>query len=380
MTLIIWTSLAIIFYAYFGYPVVAYVLGALRNKKTLKKDIYPSVAFLIAAYNEEKDIAQKIENTLRIEYPRDKMRIIVVSDGSTDRTDEIVRAYRNLGVELFRVEGRVGKTEARNQAVDYCTEEILVFSDGTTEYDEQAVSKLLRNFADPSVGYVTGRLEYKKSDKGAMGSSTRLYWAYECLIKRSQTKLSTLTGSVGCISACRRINYKHLPGHIIEDLVEPLMFVQQGFRVVFEEEAIAYEQTTQKVSQELAMRVRVIRGGIEGVLFAKTVLNPFKYPLASFQLIGHKVLRWLIPIFALSTFLSSAIVFILGGEGIYTLLFLGQILFYSMALLGLYFHRIGNEKGLFKIPFFFCLGNYCALKAIYKTLTTNLEATWESKY
>jgi len=380
MTYVVWISLFLIFYTLFGHTMVIYALGCLRNKKTLKRNIYPRIAFLIAAYNEEKDIAEKIENTLRLDYPKNKLRIIVVSDGSTDRTDEIVHAYHNLGVELFRVEGRVGKTEARNQAIAKCSEDILVFSDGTTEFDERAVKMLLRNFSDPEVGYVSGRLIYKDRGQGAISTSTKLYWAYECLMKRSQTKLSTLTGSVGCISACRRKFYKHLPANIIEDLVAPLMFIQQGLRIVFEEEAIAYERTTQHIQQEFSMRVRVIRGGMTGLLFARQVLNPFKYPLVSFQLFGHKILRWLIPFFALSTFISSGIVSSLGEGGPYTYLFLLQVLFYVMAICGFYRHRIGKEKTLFKIPFFFCLANSCALTAFYKTMTGHLESTWESKY
>lgn len=260
-------------------------------------------------YNEEAGIGEKIRNSLELDYPKDKIEIVVVSDGSTDKTDEIVKSFESSGVRLFRVEGRVGKTEARNQAVLAMKKEIIVFSDATAVYEKDAIKKLVRNFNDPSVGMVSGNLTYFDKAQSSMGLATKIYWNYEKAIKRAQSRLYTLTGAVGCINAFRRNLYHVLPPNIIEDFTEPLMIVAQDYRIVYEQEAVSYERTTEVASQEFHMRVRVIRGGMKGFLYAFRRLNFKKHSFILFQLFGHKVLRWLMPIFLILLFVANLVVF-----------------------------------------------------------------------
>jgi cellulose synthase/poly-beta-1,6-N-acetylglucosamine synthase-like glycosyltransferase len=377
MNILLWILLALIIYTYFGYFALVILLGPFLGRKVKKADIEPHVTMLIAAYNEEKGIAKKIQETLDLDYPKAKLRIIVVSDGSTDNTDKIVLGLADQGVELLRVEGRVGKTEARNVAMDSLEGEIVLFSDATTEYQPDAIRKLVRNFADPMVGMVTGHLRYRSPGKSKMGAGQILYWRYESMIKHSQTAMGTLTGSVGCMSAFRRELYTRLPDNIIEDFTGPLMLVIKGFRVVYEEEAICTEETTTTAKSEWKMRVRVIRGGMTGMIFAKQILNPIKYPVASFQLVSHKILRWLIPVFMILVLLLNTLVVLNDHADVYTTLLALQVIFYATALFSLLLSQVGIHVPLSSIPLYFIVVNAASMVALGKTLSKNLEATWE---
>ena len=378
MNLLFFNLIMLALYIYLGYFLLVILLGKVMQKKVKKANIEPSVALMIAAYNEESSIAKKIENSLSLDYPKDQLKIIVVSDGSTDRTDDIVKSYADRGVELIRVEGRVGKTEARNVAVRSVKEEIIIFSDATTKYKTDIVRKLVRNFADKTVGMVTGHLIYQDGDDTQMGLGQTLYWQSESLIKKSQTEMGTLTGSVGCVTAFRTGLYTPLPDNIIEDFTGPLMMVMKGFRVVYEEEAICFEETTTKSSKEWSMRVRVIRGGMTGLLFAKKILNPLQYPLASFQLISHKILRWMVPLFMI--FFATVTLQAVLADSEYLVaqvLLIIQLLFYGSAALAFLLEKKGIHLKITAIPFYFVVVNLAALVAMFKMLNHTLEATWE---
>jgi len=369
----------IIFYTYFGYVGLVIFLGFICNKKVQKSDIKPTVTLMIAAFNEEKGIQEKIENSLLLDYPKDKFKIVVVSDGSTDNTDSIVREYKTRGVELIRVEGRVGKTEARNIAMKSVKTDITIFSDGTTHYTQDVVTKMIRNFADESVGMVSGNLKYKDDENTQMGIGQKLYWQYETIIKQAQTKLGTLTGSIGCITAFRTHLYHPLPPNVIEDFTAPLMFVQDGYRVVFEKDAVCFEETTKKSKMEWYMRIRVIRGGMTGLIYAKSVINPLKNPVSAFQLISHKVLRWLVPVFGILLFMCSALASVHPVATIYIkVLFTLQIIFYLIAIISFTLEKYEIHNKILAIPLYFIVINCASLIAIYKVLTSKLEATWET--
>ncbi len=369
----------IIFYSYVGYPLTILFLSRFFNNKVALDDHHlPEVSLLIAAYNEEESIADKVRNSLELDYPKDKLEIVVVSDGSSDRTDEIVKSFEKEGIRLFRVEGRVGKTEARNQAVLAMRKEIIVFSDATAIYKKDVLKKLVRNFADPTVGMVSGNLTYFNQAQSSMGMATKIYWKYETAIKRAQSRMHTLTGAIGCINAFRRKLYHVLPPNIIEDFTEPLMILSQGYRVVYEEKAISYERTTQRPSQEFKMRVRVIRGGMKGLLYAFRRLNCKDHFFVILQLFGHKVLRWLVPFFLILLLMMSLASFSSGKNVMIDSLVLAQLLFYSMAVLGMLWKPRGLLGKIFSVPAFFVVVNLASMRALYLTLTTDLEATWET--
>ncbi|MAF78747.1 MAG: glycosyl transferase family 2 [Halobacteriovoraceae bacterium] len=365
-----------ILYALFGHILLTLFLSLL-SKSSIKKeeDYLPEVCFMIAAFNEEAFMAKKLRNTLGLDYPKDLIKIVVVSDGSTDQTDEIVRGFENEGIELVRVEGRVGKTEARNQAIKERTEDIIIFSDATAIYEKDAVRKLVRNFADETIGMVSGKLSYFDQTSSHMGRATKLYWSYEQLIKKSQSRLRTLTGAVGCINAFRRELYYHLPANVIEDFTFPIMVVAQGKRVIFEPEAIAYERTTQNSSQEFKMRLRVIRGGMTGFRFALPKLILAKQWSAIIQLFSHKVMRWLMPIFLILLFLVTLLgAFAETHSILFKTLFILQTIAYGLGLLGIYFPK----NKIMGFANYFLIMNSASLSALIKTFSEELEATWDT--
>lgn len=369
----------ILILSYIGYPILLSVISLFACSEVKEDDSYrPTVSMLIAAYNEGETIAEKIENSLLLDYPKDKFEIVVVSDGSTDKTDEIVLSYAHKGVKLFRVEGRVGKTEARNRAVLASRSEVILFSDATAIYERGAVKALVRKLADPTVGMVSGSLRYFDRKTATMGIATKIYWEYESFIKRAQGRMHTMTGAVGCINAFKRKLYHVLPPNIIEDFTEPLMIISQGYRVAYSEDAISYERTTQVPKQEFNMRVRVIRGGMTGFLYALRSLNFKKHSYSIVQLFLHKVLRWMMPLFLMAILILSFALFLTKDEVGYEYFFYLQLFFYVWAIFGLFFKTDNKIAKILSIPTYFLIVNLACLKAMYLTMTTKLAATWET--
>lgn len=378
VTIIFWITLGLILYAYGGYAISIFVLSIfVRNPIKIEEGHEPLVTFLITAYNEERDIAKKLENTLSLDYPRGRLEILVASDGSTDRTEQIVRDYskKNSSIKLLRVEGRVGKTETQNQAVKAAKGEIIIFSDATTDYKKDAIRKIVRNYADPAVGAVSGRYNYITKKGSAMGIATIFFWDYENFIKSCQTRIKTITGCCGCIYSVRKALYEPLRKDIISDLVEPLKILEKGYRIVFEKDAIAYETTTEHSSEEFKMRTRVITRGMNGILHMYNLLNPFKYGFVSFQLLSHKVLRWLIPILLILFFLSNA--FLL-GYWFYNLAFTLQVAFYLFALAGWFVDRYGKKTKIFSMPLYFCVVNIASLISLFNIIKGEKKTVWET--
>jgi cellulose synthase/poly-beta-1,6-N-acetylglucosamine synthase-like glycosyltransferase len=370
-----WAQIIIVVYTYFGYSLAIFVLGLLFNRSLDRGDITPRVTFLITAYNEEKNIRKKLVEVLALDYPNEQLEIMVASDGSTDRTDDIVGEFSSQGVLLKRVEGRVGKTATQNEAVKSATGDIIIFSDATTVYEHDAICKLVRNYSDPTVGAVSGRYEYVNPTGAPVGAGSILFWKYENFIKSMQTRILTISGCCGCIYSVRKEAYVPLPADIISDLVEPLKVIERGYRVVFEPEAVAYEETTEKSHEEFRMRIRVITRAMRGIFYAKSLLNPFRYPFVAFQLISHKVLRWLIPFFLIGLMIANAYLL---GETFFDITFTLQILFYLMALVGFAADRMGMKFKPLAVPLYFCIVNTASLIAFFKALAGQKVVTWET--
>lgn len=380
MKILFFVMIFLILSSYIAYPIILMIMGAIAKKVVKEDDSYePTVSMLIAAYNEEENIEEKILNSLELNYPKNKFQIIVVSDGSTDQTDNIVKKYEAQGVKLFRVEGRVGKTQARNVAVLADRSDVILFSDATAIYEKNVVRELVKKLADPTVGMVSGSLQYFDRQGASMGIATKLYWKYESFIKKSQGRLYTMTGAVGCINAFKRHLYYVLPANIIEDFTEPLMIISQGHRVAYAPKAISYERTTQKVKQEFNMRCRVIRGGMTGFLFALKSLTLKDHSYALIQLFFHKVMRWLMPVNLILLYLINLIIVtMLESSWFFDWFFYAQTFFYIMAFVGLFFEAKNKMMKILLIPTYFLVVNLASLKAMYLTMTTKLSATWET--
>jgi len=373
--ILVWVSLGMLFYVYMGYPLLLALVGLVSRRRPAGLQHFPTISVLIAAYNEEASIQKKIEQTLALDYPADKMEIIVLSDGSTDRTDEIVTNFNDPRVHLLRAPQRKGKTNVQNLGAQAAQGEVLIFSDATTVYHPLALQYLACNFADPRVGAVSGRYQYFDPEgKSPTGMGMIAFWNYENFIKMMQSRIRTITGCCGCIYAVRHTAYTALRPEVISDLVQPLWAIQKGYRVVFEDRALAYEETTKSSAEEFSMRVRVITRGMRGILSVPDLLRPAKYGWISFQLISHKVLRWMVPLFMLLLLAGSAALWNQPG---YRLLLLLQCAFYAFVLLTLIVpvHRVWRPLG---IPLYFCTVNAAALCSVFEVLRGRKYVVWQT--
>ncbi|MBI2413185.1 MAG: glycosyltransferase family 2 protein [Deltaproteobacteria bacterium] len=371
---IFWGSLLLAGYVYFIYPVIATLLAGALKRRVNKGRITPRVSIVIAAFNEEAHIGATIENKLKLDYPKDRLEIIVASDGSTDATDGIVKGYADRGVRLIRQEKRQGKTAALNMAVPMATGEIIVFSDSNSIYAPGALRELVSNFADPTVGYVTGKMVYVNNDGSVIGDGCSAYMKYENWLRALETSLGSVVGVDGGIDAVRKSLYSAMRPDQIPDFVLPLKVVEKGYRVVYDPEALLNENSLGASSDEYRMRVRVSLRSLHALRDMRHLLNPAKYGLFSWQLLSHKVLRY--GVFA---FLGAMYVLnlALAGEVLYRTVFVLQNLFYASALAGLYIEKNGRKNvRLFYIPFYFCVINLAAAHAFWKFLHNEKQAVW----
>jgi cellulose synthase/poly-beta-1,6-N-acetylglucosamine synthase-like glycosyltransferase len=291
--IVLLASLVALAYIYAGYPLVLQLLVWTRGARRVRRgDALPRVSLVISAYNEGAVIAGKLRNALEIDYPAELFEIVVVSDESTDDTDAIVTSCGDPRVRLHRQVPRRGKTAGLNAVLPTLRGEIVVFSDANAMYQPDSVRKLVRNFADPEVGFVTGEARYLQGDRSMADVSERAYWNYEIWIKRLETAVGSMVGGDGAIYAIRRALWQPLPEDAINDFLNPLQIVGAGWRGVYEPEAICYEETASGIRREVKRRVRIVSRSWRAVFQAPAVLNPLQVGLFTFCLVSHKVLRW----------------------------------------------------------------------------------------
>lgn len=293
----------------------------------------PTVTLLISAYNESFIIKKKIENSLALEYPSKKLDIVVVSDGSTDDTEKIVKQFENKNVSLHKISKRVGKTEAQNRGVKKSRGEIIVFSDANAMYEPDAILHLVKHFSDDSVGCVSGRLSYAERSSAKSTAEFEIdYWHIEQWMKSAESKLSILTGANGSIYAVRRESYVKLGADIISDFIEPLLVVLNGKRFLYEPLAVSLESSSKNLWNEFKRKRRIVKRSIHGLLKHKNILNPASIGFLSIALISHKVLRWLTPIFIIILAVSSGL---LMNSFFYSIIFLSIIAIFMVGIVGL---------------------------------------------
>lgn len=369
------TAVALILFTYLGYPILMFALSRLIPRPVRRAEIQPRVSLIIAARNEERDIAAKIENALAFDYPKELLQIIVASDCSEDGTDEIVRGFSDHGVILHRRLTRDGKTRAQRHAVSVSTGDILVFSDATTRCAPDTLRKLARSFADPSVGCVAGRLVYRDGASSAVSKGCRSYWSYEKLLKSWESRAGSLIGVSGCLYAVRRSCYAKLAVDMIDDFVIATEVQLQGLRTVYEPEAICSEETCFSGRDEFRMRVRVIEQTMNALHRYSDLLGARKHKLFVFQLFCHKKLRYAIPALLILALVANA--FALEAGVFYQFAFLAQSAFYCAAFIGWLGARAGVKLGPFSLPYYFVLVNAAAVVAFLKFIRGEAQAVWE---
>jgi len=374
MEILFFSSLLALLYVYAGYPLLIYCLALWKKRPVQYGDYEPSVTILIAAYNEERWIDATIQNKLSLDYPSRKREIIVISDGSTDETDTIVKRYEGQGISLVRQEPRAGKTAALNSAVDKAQGEILVFADANSLYERDALRKLMRNFTDPSVGYVTGKMLYTNEEGTLVGDGCSAYMKYENLLRFHETRVHSVVGVDGGVDAVRKNLYRSMRPDQLPDFVLPLRVVVQGYRVVYEPEAILREAALKAGTDEYRMRVRVSLRALWALWDLRRLLNVFKYGVFSWQLFSHKVLRYLSILFLIGMLLSSA--FLSRISPFYTAALTCQAVFYAMALTSVLAQKLSREAKLLYVPYYFTLINVAAGHSLLKFLLGKKQVIW----
>lgn len=385
MEIIFWISLIIIVYTFLGYGFILYLMLRIRRIIFGKRpqvfyspDEVPTCTLLIAAYNEESFIIEKIKNTMALEYPDGKLEIIFITDGSTDRTPDILREYPEI--KLLHQNDRKGKVAAMHRAQAFVNTEIIIFTDANTLLNKDALIKISRHYADETVGAVAGekRVHFdEKADAGAAGEG--FYWKYESLLKKWDSELYSTIGAAGELFSVRRNLYSAVSDDtILDDFMISMLIAAKGYRIAYEPEAFAIETASENISEELKRKVRIAAGGFQSIVRLKALLNIFKYGLLSFQYISHRVLRWTITPFLLMLILIlNTLICILNPDMIYKFLLLGQGIFYILAFLGMEFEKKELRFKIFFIPYYFCVMNYAAIAGLKRYLGDEQSVIWE---
>lgn len=371
MEMVLFGSLLVVFHAYLGYPITLYLLGLLVHRKVHKVSIEPEVSLIIAACNEEARIAAKLENVLALDYPRKKLEVVVVSDGSSDKTNEIVRGFADQGVTLVECLKRRGKEYAQKEALARSNGDIVVFSDVATMMDHNGLSEIVANFADSSVGCVSSVDRVVGRDGTPCGEG--LYVRYEMWLRDLESRVCSLVGLSGSFFAARREVCGGLEGNLQSDFRTLLASVEFGLRGVSDPAAIGYYRDLADNSREFDRKVRTVLRGITVFFRNIGLLNPFRYGLFSYQFFCHKLLRWLVPLFLVSALVANAVL-CPESEGYFFFLLL-QLLFYGVALVGR-FPKLIPSRPLFRVPVYFLSVNLAIVVAWWQFLQGKRLVMW----
>lgn len=366
-------SLALILYAYAGYPLALGVVSLFRTRHVEMADVNPSVTFIITVFNEEQRIAEKLENTLKLVYPRSKLEILVASDCSSDMTDEVVKSYGDRGVQLVRASVRKGKEAAQKLAVEVAKGEIFVFSDVATILQEYAVSNIVKNFHDPTVGCVSSVDRFLDQDGRVSGEGA--YVRYEMFLRSLETRVNSLVGLSGSFFAARSVVCKQAWSDDLQsDFNTVLNSMRMGLRGVADPESVGYYKNIADERKEYDRKVRTVLRGISVFMRSLTLVNPLRHSVFAWQLLSHKLCRWLVPFGMMTAFVSNALLAL--SSRWYAMMFLIQVLFYSVALGGILWKPL-LRLSIVKLFSFFLLVNASIFQAWVRYWSGERLVVWE---
>jgi poly-beta-1,6-N-acetyl-D-glucosamine synthase len=381
--ILFFTGLFLVFYSYIGYGILVWLLIRLRNlfrsPYTLPVTTeWPRVSIVVAAYNEERFIIEKIENTLSLDYPPDKLDIIFITDGSTDNTPLLARNYP--GIRVLHEPERHGKVAAIHRAMQTVTTPVTIFCDANTLLNKESVHNILRHYADPAVGGVAGEKKVLSGANGqASGAGEGIYWKYESLLKRLDAELYTVVGAAGELFSIRTELYEPVPHDVLlDDFVISLGICRKGYRIVYEPGSFASETPSATMKEEQKRKIRISAGAFQSMIMLKDLLNVVRYPVLSFQYISHRVLRWTVcPIALPLIFILNAILAFNPGSPFYLFLLAAQCLFYVAAIAGwLLSNRNIKVKALY-IPYYFFFLNLSLYLGFLRFKKGRQSVLWE---
>lgn len=382
MEIIFWLLILLVFYTYLGYGMLLYLLVKVkrifRKNKEWKTGYAPDVTLVVPAYNEEEFIAAKAENCLQLDYPKDKLRIIFITDGSTDDTPEILKKIE--GVEVLHSSERAGKAAAENRAMKVVKSPVVVFCDANTYLNKDCIWELTKYYQNPQVGAVAGEKKVLTKDMdNASGAGEGLYWRYESMLKKWDSELYTVVGAAGELISFRTELVEDLEEDtILDDFVQSLRICEKGYRVLYEPKAMAVETASENVREELKRKIRIAAGGWQAMVRLKSLLNPLRSPLLSFQYISHRVLRWSVSALALPLILLLNLLLAAAEPGyFYQGILILQLLFYIMAAIGWRLEHKSIRLKLLFVPFYFVMMNYAVFAGFLRWSQNKQRATWD---
>lgn len=382
--ILFWTSFAIVFYSYIGYGIVLVLLVVIKkllirkNKLSVGKSFTPPVALVIAAYNEEDYIEEKIQNSLALKYPKELLEIIFVTDGSSDSTPDIIKKYPSI--KLLHQSERKGKSAAMNRSIAHIESPFIIFCDANTMLNEDCILEIVKHYEDPKVGGVAG--EKKILQKGintAAATGEGLYWKYESFLKKMDSNLYSAVGAAGELFSVRKELFEPAPeGTIIEDFVQSLKICTRGYVLRYEPNAYAAEAPSASIKDEMKRKVRICAGAFQAMIMLKELFNVFRYPVLSFQYISHRVLRWTItPVALIVLLLSNIIVLLAGGGTLYLVALVMQAIFYLMALGGWLLLNRESKVKILHVAFYFVFMNLAVFLGFRRFMQNKQSALWE---
>lgn len=383
MKIILWISLFIVFYTYLGYGILLYLLVRLKRILKDKKEIMadwehlPSLTLVVAAYNEADLMDEKILNTLQLRYPADRLQLLFITDGSTDNSPEVISRYPQI--KLMHSPERRGKINAVHRAMKEVHTHVVVFTDANTFLNQDALVNIARHYADPKVGAVSGEKRVKVEDVSDATAGEGFYWKYESTLKKWDSELYSVVGAAGELFSVRNDLYAPVyTDTILDDFMISMLIAQKGYRIVYEPAAYATESSSENIKEELKRKIRIAAGGIQSIVRLPKLLNPFAFPVLSFQYISHRVLRWTItPILMILAFLLNIVIVSRGSIALYTALLLCQALFYALAFLGWLTQQWKIKVKVFFIPYYFCVMNYAVFAGMIRYFGKKQSAAWE---
>ncbi|HEX2609198.1 MAG TPA: glycosyltransferase family 2 protein [Flavisolibacter sp.] len=379
--LFLWLAVFIIFYAYLGYGILLWVLVKMKGKKykTLELDSFtPKVTLIIPAYNEEAFIRQKIENTRLLEYPEGKLDVIFVTDGSSDKTPEIIASCPEF--KLMHNNERKGKVAAMNRSMREVQTPYVIFCDANTILNKRALLEIVKHYADPKVGGVAGEkkvLDLEQSNSAGKGES--LYWRYESALKQLDSDYFTVVGAAGELFSFRTELFEAVNDTVLlDDFIISLKICQKGFRVAYEPNAYAMEKPSMDIKEEQKRKVRISAGAFQSMIILRSLLNIFRYPKLSFQYISHRVLRWALCPFLLPIILILNISIVNNdGNWVYKGLLIAQITFYLFAFIGWQLSANKKKAGIFNFPYYFLFMNISLYQGLGRFLNGSQSVIWD---
>lgn len=388
LEIIFWICLVIVFYTYIGYGIVLYLMVKVKELFCKENDMstpeaksLPEVTLLIAAYNEEAVVEAKMTNCMDLDYPKEKLKITWVTDGSNDHTNELLAGYSDVDV-LYKPE-RQGKTAALNRAMKYVKTPIVVFTDANTMINKEAIREIVNCFENSKVGCVAGekRITIKEKDNAA-GGGEGMYWKYESALKRLDSRLNSAMGAAGELFAIRTELFEEMKRDtLLDDFILSMRIVQRGYKIAYCTDAYAIEDGSADMNEEQKRKVRIAAGGLQSIWRLRSLLNVFNYGIVSFQYISHRVLRWsLTPLALFAMFpLNVLIVFCSTGvsHALYVGLLLAQVIFYLMAYWGYALSRKRIKNKILYIPYYFVFMNVNVVKGIFYLKNKKGSGVWE---